>query len=80
MYAWQVIINGGRNFKAMTRRVFLSFLPGAFTLFMSEEEARGQWQDSVLIAEESQASQLRGRRGKRSKCQLLRKSYNDHGS
>ena len=25
---------------------------------MSEEEARGQWQDSVLIAEESQASQL----------------------
>jgi len=52
----------------MTRRVFLSFLPGAFTLFMSEEEARGQWQDSVLIAEESQASQLRGRRGKRSKC------------
>ena len=32
------------------------------------EEARGQWQSSVLIAEESQVSKDEGE--KRSKCQL----------
>ena len=36
-------------------------------LFMTEE-ARGQWQSSVLIAEESQVSKDEGE--KRSKCQL----------